>query len=82
MWSHKKILKLKIESKIAEEKSHPGGSICLAFNARTEHGSGAERPKWAASGRLNARIAPWRRANAERPEQAWFWRSTPEMGNK
>ena len=55
MWSHKINKKLKTESKTAEEKSHPGGSTCLAFNARTEHGPGAERRKQATSWRLNAR---------------------------
>ena len=59
----------KTESKTAEEKSHPGGASVWRSNARTEHSSGAERPEWEHPG-------------AERPEQAWFWRSTPEMAAK
>ena len=39
-------------------------------------------PKMGSIWALDARIAPWRKAGAECPEQAWFWRSTPEMGNK
>ncbi|RTK73390.1 hypothetical protein DRJ71_18530, partial [Enterococcus faecalis] len=78
----------KTESKTEEKIFHPGGrtdwrstpvrSIWLAFNARTEHGSGVERQKQATSWRSTPGMCPEERTGAERQKQAWNWRSTPE----